>query len=139
MTAGANAEADPAPDEPAESDEQTILVVEDHPQVRQIVCDTLADEGWRVRAAQNGQQAIDLAAQQRPALVVLDMALPIRDGFAVAGRLRSSYGAALPILVISGDGHSAAKAARVGAYAYLRKPFDLGLLVAEVRRGLGRG
>ena len=118
---------------------RTILIVEDNAGVRQIVCDTLADEGWPVQAAQDGQQALDLAEQQRPALVVLDLAVPVRDGFAVAAQLRSAYGDSLPILVISGDGYTAEKAERVGAYAYLRKPFDLSDLVEVVRRGLGGG
>lgn len=118
MTADeSDASASRAATGPASAGERAILVVEDNAGARRVVCDTLADGGWRVQAAHNGQQAIDVAEWQRPTLVVLDLALPIRDGLAVSGRLRSAYGDALPILVMGGDGHTAEKATRVGAYA----------------------
>ncbi len=114
-----------------------ILVDDDDDDVRRIVLETLEAEGWVVLAAPDGQQAIEQAVWQAPALVVLDVTLPVLDGYGVAGALRAAHGARLPILEMSGDGQVASKAQRIGAFAYLRKPFDLDDLVTAVRRGLG--
>lgn len=115
---------------------QAILVVEDDDVVRRIVGETLEAEGWTVLVAADGRQAIQQAAEHPPALVVLDVTLPIVDGYGVAAALRAAQGPGLPILVVSADGQVAAKAQRAGAFAYLRKPFDLDDLVATVRRRL---
>lgn len=79
------------------------------------------------------------AATQRPTLVVLDVKLPVVDGYAVAQSLRSRYGTHLPILVITGDGQAAMKARRLGAYSYVRKPFDVVDLVGAVLLGIRAG
>lgn len=114
-----------------------ILVVEDEQQVRQTIQWVLEDEGLAVATAADGQEALDLAAQRRPALVVLDMALPRLNGLAVADGLRHLYGqSAPPILVVTADGRAESKARQVGAYGFLQKPFDLEELVAAVQRGL---
>lgn len=115
-----------------------ILVVEDELPVRQTIQWVLEDEGLVVETASNGQEAIDVAAQHKPTLVVLDMALPILNGDGVAARLHQMYGqSAPPILVVTADGRAEAKARKVGAYGYLQKPFDIDELVAAVQRGLG--
>ena len=111
----------------------SILVVDDDPLVRQIVRDVLMEEGFPVATAADGPQAIRRAVAEPPALVVLDMGLPGMDGDAVAAALRAAHGRALPILTITADGGAADKAQRVGAFAYLRKPFDLDDLVAAVQ------
>jgi DNA-binding response OmpR family regulator len=113
-----------------------ILVVEDDPQVRKVVCEALSEDGLDVLEAADGREAIERARDQPPALVVLDVTLPVVDGYRVAADLCVAYGAALPILVMSADGQIREKAQRVGAYAYLRKPFDLDVLLAAVRSGL---
>ena len=110
-----------------------VLVVDDDPLIREIIRDVLVEEGFAVATAADGRQAIDRAADQPPALVVLDMGLPLMDGLAVAAALRAAHGPELPILTITADGGAADKARRVGAFAYLRKPFDLDDLVAAVR------
>jgi DNA-binding response OmpR family regulator len=113
-----------------------ILIVDDDPRIRQVIRDVLTEEGFTVATAADGPQAIRRAADQPPALVVLDMGLPRMDGYEVAAALRAAHGRALPILTITADGGAADKARRVGAFAYLRKPFDLDDLVAAVRGGL---
>lgn len=115
-----------------------ILVVDDDPRVRGVVRDALEEEGWRVIVAEDGQQATDEALRHPPALVILDVTLPVVDGYAVAASLRATHGARLPILVMSADGQVAAKAQRIGAYGYLRKPFDLDTLVRLVESRLQR-
>jgi DNA-binding response OmpR family regulator len=113
-----------------------VLVVEDEPQMRQVLAWALEDEGLPVQTASDGSEALEVAQAQRPALVVLDMGLPIVDGYGVASGLRTTYGQEVPILVVTADGRAAEKARRVGAYSYLSKPFDLSDFVDAVRRGL---
>ena len=111
----------------------SILIVDDDPLIRQIIRDVLTEEGFAVATAADGPQALRRAADRPPALVILDMGLPRMDGYEVAVALRAAHGRALPILTITADGGAANKAQRVGAFAYLRKPFDLDDLVAAVR------
>lgn len=113
-----------------------ILVVEDERPLRETIQWLLEDDGLTVEPAANGQVALDLAARFRPALVVLDMALPLVNGDGVADGLRGMYGEDVPILLTTADGRASEKAIRVGAYAYLQKPFDIDALLREVHRGL---
>jgi DNA-binding response OmpR family regulator len=105
--------------------------------VLRMICRALQDEGLRVIAAANGRLALERARLQPPDLVVLDMTLPLLGGADVAAELRATLGERLPILLITADGRPAEKARRLGAYAYLSKPFDVDDLVATVQRGLG--
>jgi DNA-binding response OmpR family regulator len=113
-----------------------ILVVDDDPQVRRAIQWALEDEGFVVKTAEDGPEALAIALDHPPALVVLDVTLPILDGFEVARVLAASETEPPRILAVTGDGQAPLKAARLGAYAYVRKPFDVVDLVAEVRRGL---
>src|SRR5690349_3904983 len=81
-----------------------VLVVDDDPRIRQVIQWALEDEGLTVELAADGLQAIEKAAHQRPALVVLDWMLPGLDGHGVAAWLRATYGQTLPILVITAEG-----------------------------------
>ena len=113
-----------------------MLVVDDDPRVRQMIRWALEEEGLEVETAADGQQALDRAGTRPPAVVILDLTLPVLDGYGVAEQLRASYGQQLPILVITADGSAAEKARRVGAYAHVNKPFDLGELLFAVHQGL---
>ena len=114
-----------------------VLVVDDDPEIREVVTWLLEDEGLPVETAADGQRALDCALRARPALIVLDMGLPIMTGEEVAVRLRAHYGEPPPIIVVSADGRAAEKAARIGARAYLHKPFDIDELVRLVHGTLG--
>jgi DNA-binding response OmpR family regulator len=85
-----------------------------------------------VTTAANGRQAVDVAAQNRPDMLVLDMMLPRLDGQQVAQEVRRLYGN-IPVLLMTADGRAQEKAQRVGAFAFLSKPFDVGELVALVQ------
>ena len=113
-----------------------ILVVEDDPLLRDTLTWVLEDDGLRVMVAVDGPAALELADASAPSLVVLDMSLPGMDGFSVAAALRARFGNDFPILVITADGQARDKAARVGAYAFLHKPFDVDVLIRRVREGL---
>src|SRR5262245_10072227 len=113
-----------------------VLVVDDDPKIREVAVWALEDEGFTVDAAGNRQQAAERAQECAPALVVLDMGLPPDNGDTVAADLRAACGERLPILVITADGSASEKARRVGAFAYLHKPFDVDELVRLVREQL---
>jgi len=118
--------------------EPHVLVVEDDASLRDAVIWALEDDGLQVASAVDGVDAVRQASLRVPGLVVLDMTLPGLDGFGVAAALHSQFGDDLPILVITADGRPRYKAERVGAYAYLHKPFDVVDLVDRVREGLSR-
>jgi len=114
-----------------------VLVVDDDPEIRDVVRWLLEDEGWTVETASNGRDALERATRARPALIVLDMGLPIMTGEEVAMRLHDVYVDPPPIIVVSADGRAGEKAARIGAASYLHKPFDMDTLARMVRVTLG--
>ena len=116
-----------------------ILVVDDEEQIRLFVQRVLELEGYSVVSAADGGEAERVALASQPVLVILDMMLPDSNGETVAVRLRETLGPDLPILVITADGHAEAKAQRVGAYAFLRKPFDLDDLLKAVEGQMRSG
>jgi two-component system alkaline phosphatase synthesis response regulator PhoP len=116
-----------------------ILVVEDNASIRQLVQWALEDEGLRVVTASDGPEAIEKAAHFKPALILLDLGLPLMDGVAVSAELRSRQGASPPILVVSADRAAPDKAARIGALGLITKPFDLNELVGAVLGALDFG
>ena len=113
-----------------------VLVVEDDALLRETITWALEDDGLEVDSAVDGRDAVQRAAARAPRLVVLDMGLPGLDGFAVADELHDRFGGQLPILVVTADGRAQWKAERVGAYAFVHKPFDVSVLVHQVRAGL---
>ena len=90
-----------------------------------------------VELAGDGKEAIDHALVNKPSLVLLDMALPVIDGYGVAASLREIYGSTVTILVMTADGR-AEKAKHVGAIGYVSKPFELDTLINAVRAALER-
>lgn len=117
-------------------DGATVLVVDDDRRIREAIQWGLETEGLLVETAGDGPEAVERAARTRPDLVILDIGLPMMDGYEVAAALRTACGDRLPILVITADGVAVEKARRVGAFGYLHKPFELDALIAAVRRGL---
>lgn len=116
-----------------------VLVVEDDEMLRQTIRWALEEEGVEVEIAADGQEAVDSVAQRRPRLVLLDMGLPLINGDGVASAIRAQYGLAVPVIVLTADGRAAEKAERVGAVAYLHKPFEIDDLISTVQASLGTG
>jgi DNA-binding response OmpR family regulator len=113
-----------------------VLIVEDDAAIRALLLDVLRGEGLRVRAAPDGRADLEIAVRERPAAVVLDWQIPYLGGGGVADGLRAAYGDGLPILLVSADPHIAAHAARIGAVAFMPKPFEVGPLVSAVLAAL---
>ena len=115
--------------------EGTILLVDDHPNIRSSLGDYLAREGFEVALAQDGQQALEQFFRYSPDLVILDVQMPKRDGIEVCREIRRQphY---TPIIMISGVKKELVDQVvglEVGADRYILKPFELPLLAAEVR------
>ena len=115
-----------------------ILVVDDEPQIRRVVRNALTPENARVIEAATGREAIDLAAAERPALIVLDLGLPDTQGIDVCREIRSWSDA--PIIVLSARHSDQEKVALLdaGADDYLTKPFSPSELQARMRAQLRR-
>ena len=114
-----------------------ILVVDDDPGIRALVSGLLARTGYEVREASDGAAAITAARRERPALVVLDVELPVVSGYEVYRELRDRYGDSVPVLFLSGartEPYDRAAGLMLGADDYVVKPFDEGELLARVRR-----
>jgi two-component system, chemotaxis family, chemotaxis protein CheY len=106
------------------SEERPILVVEDDPSVREYLCSLLEMEGYPVMSAANGQAALKVMAVQRPSLVLLDMHMPILDGWGFAAEVERR-GWDPPILVVTATARDAPlRAVEVGAVGYVPKPCD---------------
>lgn len=116
----------------------TVLVVDDEPHIRRALRNALAADFDRVLEAATASEAVDLAAAQRPDLVILDLGLPDRPGQWVCAELRKW--SMVPIIVLSAH-HSEAEKVRLldeGADDYVTKPFSPLELVARVRAQLRR-
>lgn len=115
-----------------------ILVVDDEDEIVQFVRDALEDEGYTVCAAFDGAQALKLARQCSPDLVILDIMMPGDDGFTVCKELREELD--IPILFLSAKQSDADKIQgfSAGADDYVMKPFSMKELVARVEAHLRR-
>jgi two-component system KDP operon response regulator KdpE len=118
--------------------QSTILIIDDEPQIRRVVRNALAGEGVRILEAGSGKEGIDLAAAERPDLIVLDLGLPDVPGTSVCRELRKW--SSVPVLVLSARHSETEKVAMLdaGADDYVTKPFSTAELQARVRAQLRR-
>mgnify|MGYP001766012425 CR=1 FL=1 len=118
----------------------TLLVIEDNEQNLYLLRYLLEKSGFSVVAAPDGQRGIDLASRVRPDLILLDIQLPVMDGYAVAAAIRRDPAlSSTPIIAVTsyampGDRD---KCLEAGATDYMEKPIDPAALVQMVRRHLG--
>jgi len=116
-----------------------ILVVEDQVDNRQILRDLLGNAGYDLVEAENGQEALAAVARQRPDLILMDIQLPVMDGYETTRRLKSDPGTkSIPIIVVTSYALSGdeTKARAAGCDAYVTKPFSPRQLLAKVREFL---
>jgi CheY-like chemotaxis protein len=119
----------------------TLLLVEDTEDNRIMMKRLLEMSGYHVLEAVNGEQAVQLAAQQHPEVILMDLSLPLTDGLAATRRIRRLPGLSnVPIIAVSAhdtaDFHSEALAA--GCDAYMTKPIDFSELESVVNRLLSK-
>jgi DNA-binding response OmpR family regulator len=117
---------------------EKVLVVEDDPTLRETLAYNLKRDGYEVDTATDGRTAVDLANQIKPDLVVLDIMLPVMDGFEVCRILRK--GSNVPILMLTArdDEIDRVLGLELGADDYLTKPFSMREFLARVKAQLRR-
>jgi len=119
--------------------EARLLVVEDEPNIRELLATSLRFAGFEVHVAADGATALKQAAEHEPDLVVLDVMLPDMDGFTVTRKLRGS-GRLLPIVFVTARDSldDKIKGLTVGGDDYVTKPFSLEEVIARIRAVLRR-
>src|SRR5215212_6281905 len=109
-------------------DDGPVLVVDDDPDLREIIASLLEHDGYRVEIASNGAEALDKADEHRPRAVILDATMPVMDGWQFLARWRTRPDEQrAPVLVVSCL-RDWRKAFDLGAKGYMSKPFDLDTL-----------
>jgi DNA-binding response OmpR family regulator len=118
---------------------QKILLVEDDPALALGLTDSLEFEGFEVVHTRTGEEGVQLAREQRPACVILDLMLPGINGYQVCETIRRED-AAVPIIMLTARGQEADKIRGLdsGADDYVTKPFSVGELVARIRAAVRR-
>ena len=123
----------------SQSYEAKLLVVDDEPNIRELLSTSLRFAGFEVVAAANGREALEAAEAHNPDLAVLDVMLPDMDGFTVTRKLRAS-GRLFPVVFLTARDETEDKVTGlpVGGHDYVTKPFSLDEVVARIRAVLRR-
>ncbi|HEX9148685.1 MAG TPA: response regulator [Thermoanaerobaculia bacterium] len=109
-----------------------MLVVEDDAQLRQSICTLLEDAGYTSRPAENGEIALERAREERPCVILLDLMMPIMNGWEFRSeQLQDPKLSSIPVVIMTADGRAAEKARTLHA-DYLRKPIHLDALLELV-------
>jgi CheY-like chemotaxis protein len=114
-----------------------VLIVEDDPDLLSLVAMILRDAGYDVAAAEDGLQALARIEERMPGVILLDMRMPVMNGWEFAREYRARFARAAPIVVVTAAEDARARAQEIGADAWLEKPFDLDDVVRTVARFLG--
>jgi CheY-like chemotaxis protein len=118
-----------------------ILIIDDQPEIRELMLATLEIGPYQLLVAENGQQGVDIALAEQPDIILLDLKMPGSrlDGFDVCQRLRQNPATAhVYIIIVSASGQKMdiAGAIAAGANDFLTKPFNLGALIDKVEAAL---
>ena len=113
-----------------------ILVVEDQEDNRRILRDLLTNSGYNLVEAEDGEQALTMAQNERPDLILMDVQIPLLDGYEVTRRLKADpVLRAIPIIVVTSYALSGdeSKARAAGCNGYVSKPYSTRQLLAKIR------
>ena len=117
---------------------KTILVVDDEPRYVQLVKINLVTEGYLIKSAGDGQEAVEMVASEQPDLILLDVMMPVLDGFSACERIREFSNVPIIMLTAKGEERDRVHGLDVGADDYIVKPFSAQELLARVRAVLRR-
>jgi two-component system KDP operon response regulator KdpE len=115
-----------------------VLLIDDDPTILQLLKLFLENEGYQVWAAQSGLEGLEIAAQVSPGLAIVDVLMPVMDGFETCRRLRELGLQSILVMSHRHDERSVVRALELGADDYLRKPFEVPVLLAKMRTLLRR-
>lgn len=116
----------------------SILIVDDEPRYLRLMEANLITEGYDVLKALNGQEAVDIVVEQHPDLVLLDVMMPVLDGFGACNRIREFSSVPIIIVTAKGNEQDRVRGLDLGADDYIVKPFSATELLARVRAVLRR-
>ena len=128
--------------EPSTEKTKTILIVEDDNALRNVLVEKLSDEGFAILQATNGEEGLEVALRDRPALILMDILMPKMDGLAMLTKLRGgedSWGKHVPVMVLtnSTDAQTIYRATNLGANDFLIKSeWSLDAITQKVRERL---
>ena len=108
-------------------DDETVMVVDDSDDIRQLICLGLRCKGYLVLEAANGEEAVELATRSHPGLILMDLSMPVMDGFEATRRIKALPGYCdVPVVAISAfcDPSNKHKALEAGCVECVSKPID---------------
>jgi len=120
----------------AEKEVKRILVVDDEPDIVTVIGKSLRDNGYEVIAANDGQEALEKAKAEKPDLILLDLMLPIMDGYKVCGLLKNDTRySKIPVILFTAKAQEKdiKLGEEVGADAYITKPFEPEVLFSKIK------
>lgn len=114
-------------------------MVDDDPDILEALSEILESEGFAIRQARNGQEALEILETVSPNLILLDLMMPVMDGWEFAEKMRRRVDwSQIPVIVLSADRNIGGRARELGALGYLAKPFELSALLSLVQSSLSR-
>ena len=116
----------------------TILVVDDEPQIRRVLRSTLSSQGYVIREATTGEEAVEAVRKERPDLILLDVNMPGIGGIEAAREIREMCDAPIIMLTVRNAERDKVIALDAGADDYVVKPFGIEELLARIRAALRR-
>jgi len=123
---------------PVPTEHKHILVVDDESQITRVLRTSLSSHGYDIRAANDGETALEIMKDWTPDLVITDLAMPNMDGLELCRRLRLTTQVPIIVLSVRGEERTKVKALDAGADDYVTKPFGMEELLARVRANLRR-
>lgn len=117
-------------------DPRTILVVDDDQDLLDLLAFVLSSEGYEVKTASDGRQALDALQPSMPSLILLDMKMPVMNGWEFAAEFHRQYDNGAPIVVVTAAENAEKRAEEIGASGWISKPFDVITLIDVVQRQL---
>ncbi len=117
-------------------DAKTILVVDDDQDLLDLLAFVLSAEGYDVKTAADGLEALGAVQALMPHLILLDMKMPVMNGWEFAAEFHNLYDCGAPIVVVTAAENAEKRAEEIGASGWISKPFDVGALIDVVRSQL---
>ncbi|HEY8807978.1 MAG TPA: response regulator [Candidatus Limnocylindria bacterium] len=108
-----------------------VLVVDDQEVIRDTLQTALDDEGFTVECASNGQEALDILQHWKPCVILLDLMMPVMDGWAFCAEQKRT-GDTTPVVLLSAAGGLAAQAETLCAAGFIAKPFDIDHVITAI-------
>ena len=117
---------------------QNILVVDDEPQITRVLKTTLSSQGYGIRTASDGEEALQAMSEWPPDLIVTDLRMPNMDGLELCREVRKTSRVPIIVLSVKGEDSIKVQALDAGADDYVTKPFSMTELTARIRAALRR-